>query len=42
MVYINYQPFIDGWYDQLNDAHSHGLTHIVYECIDAITDEDYE
>ena len=33
---------IDWVYDDLNDAHKHGLIHIVYSSIEYITEGDYE
>ena len=54
MHYINYQPFVNDWYDSLNDAHTHSVPdtfgddhcsrfhQYVYDCIDCINDEDYE
>ena len=42
MHYIDFQPFVNTWYDELNDANEHQLNHIVYACLECITDEDYE
>ena len=38
------QEYVHDWYDSLNDAHEHALTHLVYMYMDAIMEfsDDYE
>ena len=33
-----YARIIDDWYDGLNDAHDHTITHLVYGYLEAITE----
>ena len=43
MEYLSDGPLpVDFVYDSLNDAHEHGLMHIVYDSLEYINDEDYE
>ena len=42
-MYLSDGPLpVDFVYDDLNDAHEHGLMHIVYMSLEYINDEDYE
>jgi hypothetical protein len=43
VINIDWQPYVDGWYDALNDAHNHNLDMVgQYQYVEAINEEDYE